>query len=156
MDSKVYEPTFSRSNLITVFSPKYVGIIETLKETFSPLISILNLPSCGNLFSSSFKFARTLILAVIPVAAILGTTGIVLAALYVLIVVQRTLHGETTPGNESLTDLNLREKIAIAPVIAILVVLGFFPKPVLHAINPTTAVIMQNVGVSDPVAKAGK
>jgi len=91
-----------------------------------------------------------------PVAAILGTTGIVLAALYVLIVVQRTLHGETTPGNESLTDLNLREKIAIAPVIAILVVLGFFPKPVLHAINPTTAVIMQNVGVSDPVAKAGK
>ena len=91
-----------------------------------------------------------------PVAAILGTTGIVLAALYVLIVVQRTLHGETTPGNESLTDLNLREKIAIAPVIAILVVLGFFPEPVLHAINPTTAVIMQNVGVSDPVAKAGK
>ena len=57
---------------MTVFSPKYVGMIETLKETFSPFISILNLPSCGNLFSSSFKFDKTLILAVMLVAAVFG------------------------------------------------------------------------------------
>ncbi|MEY4735419.1 MAG: hypothetical protein RL428_754, partial [Actinomycetota bacterium] len=49
-----------------------------------------------------------------PVAAVIATFGIVLAALYILIPVQRALHGPTTPGNENLPDLNLREKIAIA------------------------------------------
>jgi len=73
-----------------------------------------------------------------------------------LITVQRSLHGPTTSGNENLTDLNLREKIAIAPVIAILVVMGFFPKPVLHWINPSSAATMQAAGVSDPLPKAGK
>ena len=91
-----------------------------------------------------------------PVAAIVGTTGIVLAALYVLITVQRSLHGPTTAGNENLSDLNLREKIAIAPVIAILVIMGFFPKPVLHWINPSSAQTMQAAGYSDPLPKAGK
>lgn len=91
-----------------------------------------------------------------PIAAIVGTTGIVLAALYVLITVQRTLHGPTTPGNESMSDLNLREKISIAPVIALLVLMGFFPKPVLHWINPSSAQTMQAAGVADPLPKAGK
>ncbi len=91
-----------------------------------------------------------------PVAAILGTTGIVLAALYVLIVIQRTLHGEVKPGNESLSDLNLREKIAIAPIVALMVFLGFYPKPVLDIANTTSAKVMQHAGVTDPTAKAGK
>jgi NADH-quinone oxidoreductase subunit M len=91
-----------------------------------------------------------------PVAAIFGTVGIILAALYVLIVVQKSLHGPTTPGNEGMSDLNLREKVAIAPVIALLVVLGFFPKPLLDAINPAATHVMVHSGVTDPAPKAGK
>jgi NADH-quinone oxidoreductase subunit M len=91
-----------------------------------------------------------------PLAAIIGTTGIVLAALYVLLTVQRSLHGPTTPGNESLTDLNLREKIAIAPVIAILVIFGFFPKPITDVLNPASHEVMTHAGVVDPLPKAGK
>jgi len=45
-----------------------------------------------------------------PVAAIIGTLGIVLAALYILIPVQKALHGPIVSGNENLKDLNLREK----------------------------------------------
>ena len=85
-----------------------------------------------------------------PVAAILATFGIVLAALYILIPVQRALHGTTTPGNENLKDLNLREKIAIAPVIAIIVFLGFYPSPLLKIISPAAAHIVQQQGYSDP------
>jgi NADH-quinone oxidoreductase subunit M len=91
-----------------------------------------------------------------PVAAIIGTTGIVLAALYVLLTVQKALHGPTTPGNENLTDLGLREKIAIAPVVILLVLLGFYPTPVINQINPATAQVMAHAGVSDPLPKAGK
>ena len=91
-----------------------------------------------------------------PVAAILGTLGIILAALYVLLAVQRAIHGETPASSAGISDLNLREKIAIAPVIAILVLLGFYPKPALEVINPTTQTIMTSAGVSDPVAKVVK
>jgi NADH-quinone oxidoreductase subunit M len=85
-----------------------------------------------------------------PVAAIIATFGIVLAALYILIPVQRALHGPTTPGNENLKDLNLREKVAIAPVIAIIVLLGFYPAPLLNIINPAAAKVVTQMGYSDP------
>ena len=91
-----------------------------------------------------------------PVAAVIGTVGIVLAALYILIPVQKALHGPTVSGNENLKDLNLREKIAISPVIFIIVFMGFYPKPVLDSINPTAQQIVLDAGYSDPVAKVGK
>jgi len=95
-----------------------------------------------------------------PVAAIIGSFGIVLASLYVLIPVQRALHGPTTPGNESLPDLNLREKFAIGPVLAVIIFLGFYPSPLLKLINPAAAHSIAQVGFTDPVphidAKAGK
>ena len=91
-----------------------------------------------------------------PVAAIIGTLGIILAALYILIPIQKTLHGPVTPGNEKMTDLNLREKIAIAPVIAIIVVMGFYPKPVLDLINPTAEKVVTKAGFTDPVAEVNR
>jgi NADH-quinone oxidoreductase subunit M len=91
-----------------------------------------------------------------PVAAVIGTLGIVLAALYILIPIQKALHGPTTTGNENLKDLSLQEKIAIAPVILIIVVMGFYPKPVLDLINPTAEKVVVNAGFTDPIAKMGK
>jgi len=85
-----------------------------------------------------------------PVAAVIATFGIVLAALYILIPVQRALHGPTTPGNENLTDLTLREKIAIAPVIGIILFLGFYPSPLLKVINPAATHVISQLGFSDP------
>jgi NADH-quinone oxidoreductase subunit M len=85
-----------------------------------------------------------------PVAAVIATFGIVLAALYILIPVQRALHGPTTPGNENLKDLNLREKIAIAPVVAVIVALGFYPSPLLNIINPAAAHVLEVAGFTDP------
>jgi NADH-quinone oxidoreductase subunit M len=86
-----------------------------------------------------------------PVAAIIATVGIILAALYILIPVQRALHGPTTPGNENLPDLNLREKIAIAPVLAAIIALGFYPSPLLNVINPAAVHVNSQLGFTDPV-----
>jgi NADH-quinone oxidoreductase subunit M len=117
-------------------------------------LSALALPGLSSFVSEFLVLVGTF--TRYPVAAILGTLGIVLAALYVLLAVQRSLHGETKPGNENMKDLNLREKVAIAPVIAVLVFLGFYPKPVLNVINPTSTAVMQHTGVTDPAVKAGK
>jgi NADH-quinone oxidoreductase subunit M len=90
-----------------------------------------------------------------PVAAVIATFGIVLAALYVLIPVQRALHGPTTLGNENLADLNIREKLAIAPVIAVIVFLGFYPAPALNIINPAAAHVLSQIGFTDPAPTFG-
>jgi NADH-quinone oxidoreductase subunit M len=85
-----------------------------------------------------------------PVAAIIATFGIILAALYILIPVQKALHGPTTAGNENLPDLNKREIIAIAPVIAVIIALGFYPKPALDIINPAAQATLEKAGFIDP------
>ena len=90
-----------------------------------------------------------------PVAAIIATFGIILAALYILIPVQKALHGPTTPGNENLPDLNKREITAIAPVIAVIIALGFYPKPALDIINPAAQATITKAGFSDPAPVVG-
>ncbi|NDA81365.1 MAG: NADH-quinone oxidoreductase subunit M, partial [Actinobacteria bacterium] len=70
--------------------------------------------------------------------------------LYILIPVQKALHGPTTPGNENLLDLNKREIIAIAPVIAVIIALGFYPKPALDIINPAAKATIEKAGFTDP------
>jgi NADH-quinone oxidoreductase subunit M len=92
-----------------------------------------------------------------PVPAIIATLGIVLAALYILLMIQRTMTGE--PSDEvrnTVVELNTREKVAIAPVIAIILVLGFFPQVVLNIVNPTIDRVMILVGATDPLPTQGE
>jgi NADH-quinone oxidoreductase subunit M len=111
-------------------------------------MSSLALPGLSSFVSEFLVLVGTF--ARYPVAAIIATFGIVLAALYILIPVQKALHGPTTPGNESLPDLNLREKIAIAPVMASIIAFGFYPAPLLNIINPAAKATISALGYSDP------
>jgi len=81
---------------------------------------------------------------------ILATLGIVLASLYVLLMYQRTMTGPVSPSVERMTDLSMRERLVIAPVVAVIVALGFFPGPVLDVINPAVTATLEHAGVSDP------
>ncbi len=76
--------------------------------------------------------------------------GIVLAALYILLIVQRTMTGPTPPSIAGMRDLNLREVLALAPLLVLIVGLGLFPKPLTAIINPAVGHTLEQVGVSDP------
>jgi len=82
--------------------------------------------------------------------AVFATLGIVLAALYILLMYQRTMTGPTRPEIAGMRDLNLREVSALAPLLVLIVLLGFYPKPLTTIINPAVADTLQQVGVSDP------
>jgi NADH-quinone oxidoreductase subunit M len=84
------------------------------------------------------------------VAAVVATGGIILASLYILLMYQRTMTGEPTEATKGLRDLDVREAWVVGPLIAIIIALGFFPKPLLDVINPAVARTMQQVGVTDP------
>jgi NADH-quinone oxidoreductase subunit M len=83
-------------------------------------------------------------------AAAFAVIGIVLAAFYVLLMYQRIFTGPSREGLPLIPDLNLRELVALAPLVLLLVVLGFYPRPLLSWLDPTTQHTMSLVGVHDP------
>jgi NADH-quinone oxidoreductase subunit M len=84
------------------------------------------------------------------VAAVLATVGIVLAAVYILFMYQRMMTGPVKEGNEGIRDFGAREAWVVAPLLAIIVALGFFPAPLLDVITPATERTMEQVGATDP------
>ncbi|ABD09934.1 NADH dehydrogenase subunit M [Frankia casuarinae] len=83
--------------------------------------------------------------------AIVATTGIVLAAIYILYLYQRTMTGPVVhEENKVLVDLSLREKLVVAPMVALIVALGVYPKPLLDIITPTVTATYADIGKSDP------
>jgi NADH-quinone oxidoreductase subunit M len=84
------------------------------------------------------------------VAAVAATVGIILAALYILLFYQRTMTGPAREATKDFPDLRRREILIVAPLVALLLAVGFFPKPVLDVIDEGVGPTMAEVGVSDP------
>jgi NADH-quinone oxidoreductase subunit M len=86
-------------------------------------------------------------------AAAFGVTALVLAAIYMLWLYQRVMTGPLAQGNERIRDLVGREMAVVAPLIAMLLVLGVYPKPVLDIINPAVENTMTTIGQHDPAPR---
>jgi NADH-quinone oxidoreductase subunit M len=124
-----------------------------------------------------------------PVYTVLGTVGIIFAALYVLWVYQQTMQGplrgaavvgalgghalsaasagrsasaggpgtmldpvvEAERNPSAFPDLGRREIAVVTPLIVLILVLGFFPGPVLEVITPSVLATLNEVGLADPV-----
>jgi NADH-quinone oxidoreductase subunit M len=111
-------------------------------------LSSLSLPGLSPFVSEFLVLAGTFTYS-IPAAAV-ATLGIVLAALYILLMYQRTMTGPLREDNESVTDLRPREVTALAPAVVLIIGLGFFPQPLLDVIDPAVADTLEHVGVHDP------
>ncbi|MEP6925590.1 MAG: NADH-quinone oxidoreductase subunit M [Pyrinomonadaceae bacterium] len=67
------------------------------------------------------------------IAAMAAGTGVILAAVYLLWMLQRVLFGKITNAkNQTLTDLNWREIGLMAPLLFLMVFMGVYPKPFLE------------------------
>ena len=110
-------------------------------------LSSLALPGLSPFISEFMVLAGTF--SRHKVIAVVAVLGIVLAALYILLMYQRTMTGPVRDGIEKLKDLNPREVLAIAPLVVLIIGLGIFPKPVVDIIKPAVDETMQRVGVTD-------
>lgn len=77
--------------------------------------------------------------------AVVATFGVVLAAVYLLWAYQRVFHGEPDEDNAGFTDMTWREGAVMAPLLALIVFLGVFPKPVLERIEPAVERLIAHV-----------
>ncbi|MFD9208470.1 NADH-quinone oxidoreductase subunit M [Streptomyces sioyaensis] len=85
-----------------------------------------------------------------PVIGIIATLGIVLAALYVLVLYQRTMTGPVKSEVTGMPDLRVRELVVVAPLIALLLFLGVYPKPLTDLVNPAVDHTLSVVDKKDP------
>ncbi|WP_068273814.1 NADH-quinone oxidoreductase subunit M [Aldersonia kunmingensis] len=83
-------------------------------------------------------------------AAVVAASALVLSAIYVLWLYQRTMTGPLRAENEKITDLVPRELAVVGPLLALVLVLGIYPKPVLDIVNPAVEQTLTIVGVEDP------
>ncbi|MCW1957823.1 MAG: NADH-quinone oxidoreductase subunit M [Mycobacterium sp.] len=90
-----------------------------------------------------------------PLFAVVAALALVLSAVYVLWMYQRMMTGPVTDGNENVADLRPRELIVVTPLIALLLVLGIYPKPALDIINPAVAHTLTGIHQPDPAPTLG-
>src|SRR3954449_9212196 len=111
-----------------------------------------------------------------PVFTTIATVGMILAALYILLMYQRTMQGPPAgvllvedPGEPApvdhhggvatavrtsprrtmrVLDLDRRELAVVAPLVALIIVLGVYPQPLLNLIEPAVSATMSDLGVT--------
>ncbi len=92
-----------------------------------------------------------------PVFAVVASSALVLSAIYILWMYQRMMGGpvpeELADGNDRLRDLVPRELAVVAPLIALLLVLGVYPKVALDVINPAVSHTLTTIDQPDPAPK---
>ena len=88
--------------------------------------------------------------------AVVAATGVILAALYLLWAYQRVFHGEPDEANRSFPDLKTAERLVMLPLIALIVFLGVYPKPVLDRIEPSVKALIARVEIAVPTYHAPK
>ncbi|HVM08090.1 MAG TPA: NADH-quinone oxidoreductase subunit M [Acidimicrobiales bacterium] len=77
--------------------------------------------------------------------AVVGTTGVILAALYLLWAYQRVFHGEPEGENATIPDMTWKERAVMAPLLLMIVFLGVYPKPVIERIEPSVERLIAHV-----------
>ncbi|GJF14319.1 NADH-quinone oxidoreductase subunit M [Mycolicibacterium cyprinidarum] len=92
-----------------------------------------------------------------PGFAVIASSALVLSAIYILWTYQRMMTGpvpeEFVKGKGKLTDLVPREIVVVAPLIALLLFLGVYPKPALDIINPAVTHTLTTINQTDPAPR---
>ncbi len=88
-------------------------------------------------------------------AAVFAVLGVILAAIYVLLTYQRIFTGPVRPELADARDLSRRERWVIGPLVALLLVLGFYPAPALDLLRDPASASLEHVGVDDPPPVVG-
>lgn len=129
-----------------------MGGVEKVAPVLAGLFLVAGLATLGLPGLSPFVSEFLVLLAAFGYAWFVGAiaiTAVVLAAIYVLWMYQRTMTGPTPPEVADTKDLGLREIAAVAPLVAALVFFGFYPAPLLDAANPMVGDLLEHVGVHD-------
>ncbi|HEX9704935.1 MAG TPA: NADH-quinone oxidoreductase subunit M [Gemmatimonadales bacterium] len=143
----IYERRHSR--LIEAY-----GGIARVVPIFAAILTLVSLSSIGLPGTNGFVGEFLVLVgafATHPVAAGVATVGVIVAAMYLLRALQRVIFNPLdNPENERLTDLTVREILVLAPLLACVVWIGVYPKPILDRMEPSTRRFVESVRPPTP------
>jgi NADH-quinone oxidoreductase subunit M len=114
---------------------------------FSTFFMIVALSSIGLPLTNGFVGEFLILLGTYKannIYAILAATGVILAACYMLWMLQRVIFGKISDvANENLHDLYGREKLILIPLVILIIWIGVYPKPFLSRIEPAVKNVIE-------------
>lgn len=112
------------------------GGIARVVPMFAAILTFVSLSSIGLPGTNGFVGEFLVLIGAfktVPIFTVIATTAVIFAAAYLLWAIQRILFNALSkPANEHIADLNVRELLIMAPLIAAIVWLGVYPAPVLR------------------------
>jgi len=129
-----------------------MGGVEKAAPVLAGLFLVAGLATLGLPGLSPFISEFLVFVAAFDYAWYVGAIAVgavVLSAIYVLWMYQRTMTGPTDADVAKTPDLGVREIVAVAPLMVALVFFGFYPKPLLDVANPMVDDLMHQIGVDD-------
>jgi NADH-quinone oxidoreductase subunit M len=86
-------------------------------------------------------------------AAMFATIGVILSAAYALWLYRRVVFGDLIKESlKSITDMNMRERLIFAPLIAATLSLGVYPSLIIDIIGPSVSALVESVETSQAKA----
>jgi NADH-quinone oxidoreductase subunit M len=126
----------------------YGGIAKVM-PLLATVLTIVSLSSIGLPGTNGFVGEFLVLVGAFqtyPVAAGIATTGVIVAAAYLLWALQRVIFNPLDKAeNEKLPDLSLRELVVLAPILAAIFWIGIYPKPILSRMEPAAQRLIDTV-----------
>jgi NADH-quinone oxidoreductase subunit M len=104
------------------------------------LFSSLGLPGLNGFVGEFLIFRGVFPLA--WVAATFSVLGLLVTAVVILTVIQKVFNGPTPEKWAAFADLHTGERLALAPVIGLMILLGLLPQLIVNAVNPTVEALL--------------
>jgi NADH-quinone oxidoreductase subunit M len=125
------------------------GGIARVVPMFSAVLALVAFSSIGVPGTNGFIGEFLVLLGAFrtyPVLAFIATTAVIISAAYLLWAIQRIIFNPLDkPVNEHVPDLNRRELLLLAPLVAAIIWLGVYPKPVLDRMQPAAERFVRTV-----------
>jgi NADH-quinone oxidoreductase subunit M len=125
------------------------GGIARVVPAFAAILTIVSLSSIALPGTNGFVGEFLVLLGsfrTYPIATALASTGVIVAAAYLLTALQRVIYNPLTNSeNEKLIDLTPRELAVLLPLLACIVWLGVYPKPFLRRMEPSARQLIEQV-----------
>src|SRR5689334_14783341 len=125
------------------------GGIARVVPLFAAILTVVSLSSIALPGTNGFVGEFLVLLGsfrTYPIATIVATTGVIVAAAYLLTALQRVIYNPlANRENEKLTDLTPREILVLAPLIACIFWIGIYPKPFLRRMEPASRQLIEQI-----------
>jgi len=125
------------------------GGIARVMPMFAAVLALVTFSSIGVPGTNGFIGEFLVLLGTFrtyPILAFIASTAVIISAAYMLWAIQRILFNPLDkPANAHVPDLNRRELLLLAPIVAAIIWLGVYPKPVLDRMQPAAERFVQTV-----------